>query len=79
MVLYAIPWTISLVMSILVAIWAESRSPWTVLVIGISIVISFILQTLRAQRQQFISRLAFSIAGSITIVFIVEAFALILR
>ncbi|MGO1433991.1 MAG: hypothetical protein ACTJFR_05040 [Canibacter sp.] len=79
MLLYAIPWAVSLVMSVTVVLVTENRSPWLVLVIGVSIAVSFIVQTIAAKRERFISRLAIGIAGSVAIVFVAEAVALILR
>ncbi|MGO3147216.1 MAG: hypothetical protein ACTIJ6_06010 [Leucobacter sp.] len=66
-------WAVAAVIGILVTVFTDVvRFPWLVLAIGVSTLVSFALQLGTAQREGFISRLAFSIAGSVVVIAIID-------
>ena len=67
-------WVIAAVfgVAVLVLAPAPSRLSWLVLAIGVSSLVTFGLQLGTAQKQGFITRLAFSIAGSVLIIAVID-------
>ena len=53
------------------------RFSWLVLAVGVSTLITFALQLGTAERVGFITRVAFSVAGSVVIIAIVDVVGLI--
>lgn len=61
-----ITWVLALVSAIAVLLWApvDLREEWLVLAIGFNLITSFILQIGTAQREGFITRLSYAVAGA---------------
>ncbi|UOR00810.1 hypothetical protein MUN77_11695 [Leucobacter allii] len=69
-----IAWAVAAVIGVLVTVFAERevRFSWLVLAIGISTLVTFGLQIGTAQRDGFITRVAFSVAGSVLVILVVD-------
>lgn len=68
-----IAWAVAAVIGVLVTLFAGSaRAEWLVVAVGIATLVSFALQIGTAQREGFISRLAFSISGSVLIIAVID-------
>lgn len=67
-------WAVALVMGVLVTVLVSgsARFQWLVLAVGVSTLVTFALQLGTAQRDGFITRTAFSVAGSVVIIAIVD-------
>lgn len=63
-------WAVAIVCSVLVVLWApaETRFHWLALVIGFCTLVTFALQLGTAQREGFITRTSYSVAGCVLIV-----------
>lgn len=74
-----IAWGVAAVFGALVTIFAapENRFHWLVLAIGVATLVTFALQLGTAQREGFISRLSFSIAGSVLVIALIDGIGLI--
>lgn len=69
-----IAWVVAAVFGLLVTIFVrEARFEWLALAVGVSTLVTFALQLGTAQREGFITRLAFSISGSVVIIAIIDA------
>lgn len=68
-----IAWAVAAVIGVLVTLFAgAARAEWLVVAVGIATLVSFALQIGTAQREGFISRLAFSISGSVLIIAVID-------
>ncbi|GAA1316862.1 hypothetical protein ACFSWE_07995 [Leucobacter albus] len=68
-----IAWAVAAVFGTLVTLFVhESRFQWLALAVGVSTLVTFALQLGTAQREGFISRLAFSISGSVVIIAFID-------
>jgi len=67
-------WAVAAVIGLLVTLLvrADDRFPWLALAIGASTLVAFGLQLGTAQRDGFISRLSFSVAGSVVIIAVID-------
>lgn len=73
-----IAWGVAAVAGVLVTLWAgDDRFAWLVLAIGVATLASFALQLGTAQREGFISRLSFSVAGSVVVIALIDIAGLI--
>lgn len=62
-------WVLAAAIGVFITIFSEqARFPLLVLAVGVSVLISFALQLGTAQREGFITRLSFSIAGSVVVI-----------
>jgi hypothetical protein len=74
-------WLIATVFGVLIAVLTEgeTRFQWLALAAGLSVLVTFALQIGTAQREGFITRTSFSVAGSIVIIAVIDIiFVLIL-
>jgi len=73
-------WVFAAVVGVLVILLVpgEERFSWLALAVGASTLITFALQLGTAQRVGFISRTAFSIAGAVLIIAVIDVVALLL-
>lgn len=73
-------WAAALVMGVLVTVLVpdEERFSWLVLAVGVSTLVSFALQLGTAERVGFITRLAFSVAGSVVIIALIDIVGLLI-
>lgn len=67
-------WAIAVVFGLLVALFTEGtvRFQWLVLAVGLSTLVTFALQLGTAQREGFITRTSFSVAGSVVIIAVID-------
>ena len=67
-------WVVAAVIGVLVTIFVhgEERFSWLALAIGVSGLVTFALQLGTAQRAGFISRVSFSIAGSVVVIAVID-------
>lgn len=74
-----IAWVVAAVFGGLVTIFAapENRFHWLVLAIGVATLVTFALQLGTAQREGFISRLSFSIAGSVLVIAVIDVVGIV--
>lgn len=73
-------WAIAAAFGVLVSIFVEeARFQWLALAVGVSTLVTFALQLGTAQREGFISRLAFSIAGSVVIIAVIDISGSLIR
>lgn len=74
-----IAWLLTAVIGVLVTLLVptEQRFPWLVLAIGVSTLVTFALQLGTAQRVGFITRVAFSVAGSVLIIAVIDVIGLL--
>lgn len=75
-----IAWLVALVMGVLVTVLVseDARFSWLVLAVGVSTLVSFALQLGTAERVGFITRLAFSVAGSVVIIALIDIAGLLI-
>lgn len=72
-------WVLATIIGVIITIFAtESRLSWLVLAVGISVLISFALQLGTAQREGFITRLSFSIAGSVVVIAVIDVVGMLI-
>ncbi|WP_042544110.1 hypothetical protein [Leucobacter komagatae] len=75
-----IAWGVAVVFGVLVTVLVDgARFQWLTLAVGVSTLVTFALQLGTAQREGFISRLAFSIAGSVVIIAVIDIFGTLIR
>lgn len=68
-----IAWAVAAVFGILVTLLVDGpKFEWLALAVGVSTLVTFALQLGTAQREGFISRLAFSIAGSVVVIAVID-------
>lgn len=68
-----VAWSVAAVFGVLVTVFTEeTRFEWLALAVGVSTLVTFALQLGTAQREGFISRLSFSIAGSVLVIAIID-------
>ena len=74
-----IAWFLTAVIGLLVTLLVptEDRFPWLVFAIGASTLVTFALQLGTAQRVGFITRVAFSVAGSVLVIAIIDVIGLL--
>lgn len=67
-------WVVAAVFGVLVVLLVseENRFSWLALAIGLSTLVTFALQLGTAQREGFITRTSFSVAGSVVIIAIID-------
>ncbi|MBN9611956.1 MAG: hypothetical protein J0H64_00545 [Actinobacteria bacterium] len=72
-------WAVAAVIGVLVTVLVrgENRFSWLVLAIGVSTLVTFALQLGTAQREGFISRLSFSVAGSVVVIAVIDLIGLL--
>lgn len=72
-------WGVAAVFGVLVIVFVDgpARAQWLVLAIGASAVVTFFLQLGTAQREGFITRTSFSVAGSVVIIAAIDAVCLL--
>ncbi|MEV8337022.1 hypothetical protein [Leucobacter sp. NPDC077196] len=73
-------WVAAAAMGTLVTLLTSptDRFSWLVLAVGVATLITFALQLGTAQREGFISRVSFSVAGSVVIIAIIDVIGLLL-
>ncbi|QIM17230.1 hypothetical protein G7067_00105 [Leucobacter insecticola] len=76
-----IAWLVAAVIGTLVTLLVppEERFSWLVFAIGVSTLITFALQLGTAQRVGFITRVAFSVAGSVVVIAVIDAAGLLIE
>ncbi|GAA2823072.1 hypothetical protein GCM10010471_00450 [Leucobacter komagatae] len=75
-----IAWAVAAVFGILVTVFVDgNRFQWLALAVGVSTLVTFALQLGTAQREGFISRLAFSIAGSVVVIAVIDVVTLLIE
>lgn len=69
-----VAWSVAAVLGLLVTVFAggPARFQWLVLTVGLSALVTFALQLGTAQREGFITRTSFSVAGSVVIIAVVD-------
>lgn len=68
-----VAWGIAVLVGVLVTMFADGkRAEWLALAVGISVLVSFALQLGTAQKEGFITRLSFSIAGSVVVIAVID-------
>ncbi|NLA66148.1 MAG: hypothetical protein GX862_09590 [Leucobacter sp.] len=67
-------WAIAAVFGVLVTVLVsgEDRFRWLVLAVGLSVLVTFALQLSTAQREGFITRTSFSVAGAVVIIAVID-------
>lgn len=72
-------WLMAVVLGVLVTVFVsgEARLQWLVLTVGVSTLVTFALQLGTAQREGFITRTAFSVAGSVVIIAVIDIVGLL--
>nr|WP_209707094.1 hypothetical protein [Leucobacter exalbidus] len=72
-------WAAALVMGVLVTVLVQEsdRFSWLVLAVGVSTLVTFALQIGTAERVGFITRVSFSVAGSVVIIAAIDIAVLI--
>lgn len=67
-------WAVAAVIGVLVVVFvpSEGRYSWLALAIGLATLVTFALQLGTAQREGFITRTSFSVAGSVVIIAIID-------
>ncbi|GAB2566933.1 hypothetical protein [Leucobacter ruminantium] len=75
-----IAWAVAAVIGVLVTVLVpdEGRFSWLAFAIGASTLVTFALQLGTAQREGFITRTAFSVAGSVVVICVIDIVALLL-
>ncbi len=73
-------WALAAVFGTLVTLWVpgEARFQWLALAIGVSTLATFALQLGTAERVGFITRTAFSIAGAVVIIALIDALGMLI-
>ena len=74
-----VAWVVAAVMGTLVTLLTgpDDRFSWLVLAVGVSTLVTFALQLGTAQREGFITRISFSVAGSVVIIAIIDVVGLL--
>ncbi len=74
-------WAVAALIGVLVTVLVDGddRFPWLVLAIGASTLVTFALQLGTAQRDGFITRLSFSVAGSVLVIAVIDLVGLLLH
>lgn len=74
-----IAWFLTAVIGLLVTLLVptEDRFPWLVFAVGASTLVTFALQLGTAQRVGFITRVAFSVAGSVLVIASIDVIGLL--
>lgn len=69
-----IAWAVAAIFGVLITVLVPeaSRFPWLVLAIGIATLVTFALQLGTAQKVGFITRTAFSVAGSVVVIAVID-------
>lgn len=72
-------WAVAVVLGVLVTVFVEgdARFQWLVLTVGVSALVTFALQLGTAQREGFITRTSFSVAGSVVIIAAIDLIGLL--
>jgi len=70
----ATAWAVAAVFGVLVALLADgpARFQWLALAVGLSVLVTFALQLGTAQREGFITRTSFSVAGCVVIIGVID-------
>lgn len=73
-------WAVAAVIGVLVTIFVsgEARFSWLAFAIGVSTLVTFGLQIGTAQREGFITRVAFSVAGSVLVIAVIDVIGLLI-
>lgn len=73
-------WAVAAIFGTLVAVLVDghARVQWLVLAVGLSALVTFALQLGTAQREGFITRTSFSVAGSVVIIALIDILFVIL-
>lgn len=73
-------WLVAAVFGVLVAVFVSgnARFQWLALAIGVSTLVTFALQLGTAQREGFITRTSFSVAGSVVIIAVIDVLCVLL-
>lgn len=73
-------WAVALVLGVLTTILVPgaARFDWLVLAVGVSTLVTFALQLGTAQREGFITRVAYSVAGSVVVIVLVDIVGLLI-
>lgn len=73
-------WVIAAVFGVLVTILVrgDERFAWLVLAIGVATLVTFALQLGTAQREGFITRISFSVAGSVLVIAVIDAIGMLI-
>ncbi|WP_244304741.1 hypothetical protein [Leucobacter viscericola] len=74
-----IAWVVAAVIGVLVTVLVrgDERFSWLVFAIGASTLVTFALQLGTAQRVGFITRVAFSVAGSVLVIAVIDVIGLL--
>lgn len=69
-----VAWSVALVLGVLISVLVpgDDRFGWLVLAIGVATLVTFALQLGTAERVGFITRVAFSVAGSVVIIALID-------
>ena len=72
-------WAIAAAMGVLVTVFVtgEARFQWLALAVGVSTLVTFALQLGTAQREGFITRTSFSVAGSVVVIAVIDVIGLL--
>jgi DNA-binding HxlR family transcriptional regulator len=72
-------WAVAAVLGVLVTVLVtgEQRFHWLIFTIGLSTLVTFALQLGTAQREGFITRTSFSVAGSVVIIALIDVIGLL--
>lgn len=72
-------WAVAAIFGVLVAVLVsgEARFQWLALAVGVSTLVTFALQLGTARREGFITRTAFSVAGSVVIIAVIDIFCVL--
>ncbi len=75
-----VAWAVAAVIGVLVTIFVsgEARFSWLAFAIGVSTLVTFALQLGTAQREGFITRVAFSVAGSVLVIAVIDLIGFLL-
>lgn len=74
-----VAWAVAAVIGVLVTVMVpdDRRFAWLALAIGVSALVTFALQLGTAQKEGFITRTSFSIAGSVLVIAVVDVVGLL--
>ncbi|MBK0419954.1 hypothetical protein JD276_13030 [Leucobacter sp. CSA1] len=75
-----IAWALAAVIGVLVTVLVppEGRFPWLALAVGVATLVTFALQLGTAQREGFITRTSFSVAGSVVVIAVIDVVSLLI-
>jgi len=73
-------WVVAAVFGVLVTLLAtgHTRFQWLALAVGLSVLVTFALQLGTAQREGFITRTSFSVAGCVVIIAVIDIVGVLL-